>query len=285
MNTTTTTVYDSTLPFEIHSIEWLGRNKAISDKPHRQAYFEIILVTKGEGQYCIDLEKYELSENVVYCIPPGRMHQFKCDETTCGWVVSFSIDFFYLSKDPLGRSFYRDVLAQFSYTGMIKKIDVQQERDIRHLLSSMVREFDDCLPSREDVLSGLLKVFLIHLRRLPDSVGPLQEEDEHVELVNVFCSRLEQHFLTKRTVSEYAADLLVSAQYLDLTVRRITGFPADYHIRRRLILEAKRFAIFSRETMRDIASRLGFQDLSYFSRFFKQEAGINFSEFRHKYVG
>ena len=158
-------------------------------------------------------------------------------------------------------------LAQFSYTGMIKKIDVQQERDIQHLLSSMVKEFDDCLPSREDVLSGLLKVFLIHLRRLPDSVGPLEEDDEHVELVNVFCSRLEQHFLTKRTVSEYAADLLVSAQHLDLTVRRITGFPADYHIRRRLILEAKRFAIFSRETMRDIASRLGFQDLSYFQSF------------------
>ena len=278
-------MYDSSLPFEIHSIEWMERNKAISDKPHRQAYFEIILVTKGEGQYCIDLEKYELSENVVYCIPPGRIHQFKCGATTCGWVVSFSIDFFYLSKDPLGRSFYRDVLAQFSYTGMIKRIDAQQEQDIQHLLLSMVKEFDDCLPSREDVLSGLLKVFLIHLRRLPDSVGPLQEEDEHVELVNVFCSRLEQHFLTKRTVSEYAADLLVSAQHLDLTVRRITGFPADYHIRRRLILEAKRFAIFSRETMRDIASRLGFQDLSYFSRFFKQEAGINFSEFRHKYVG
>ena len=52
------------------------------------------------------------------------------------------------------------------------------------------------------------------------------------------------------------------------------------------MLEAKRLAIFSRDTMRDIARRLGFQDLSYFSRFFKQEAGVNFSvEFRHKYVG
>jgi AraC family transcriptional regulator, transcriptional activator of pobA len=281
-----TTMYDSALlPFEIHSIEWLWRNKAICDKPHRQAYFEIVLVTKGEGQYCIDLEKYALSENVVYCIPPGRMHQFKCDETTCGWVVSFSIDFFYLSKDPLGRSFYRDVLAQFSYTGMIKKIDEQQERDIRHLLSSMVKEFDDCLPSREEVLSGMLKVFLIHLRRLPDGVGLVQEEDGNVELVNGFCSRLEQYFLTKRTVGEYATDLLVSAQLLDLTVRRITGFPADYHIRQRLILEAKRLAIFSRETIRDIAWRLGFQDLGCFSRFFKKEAGINFSVFRHKYLG
>jgi AraC family transcriptional regulator, transcriptional activator of pobA len=276
---------DCILPFEIHSIEWLGRNKAISDRPHRQAYFEIILVTKGEGQYCIDLEKYALSENVVYCVPPGRMHQFKCDEGTSGWVVSFSIDFFYLSKDSVGRSFYRDVLAQFSYTGMIKKIDELQERDIQHLVLSMAKEFEGCLPSREEVLSGLLKVFLIHLRRLPDGVGRVNEEDGHVELVNVFCSRLEQYFLTKRTVSEYATDLLVSAQYLDLTVARITGFPADYHIRQRVVLEAKRLAIFSRDTMTDIARRLGFQDLSYFSRFFKQEAGVNFSEFRHKYVG
>jgi AraC family transcriptional activator of pobA len=277
-------MYDSILPFEIHSIEWLGRHNAISERPHRQAYFEIILVTKGEGQYCIDLEKHALSENVVYCIPPGRIHQFKCEEGTCGWVVSFSIDFFYLSKDPLGRSFYRDVLAQFSYTGMIKKIDVQQERDIQHLVLSMAKEFDSCLPSREDVLSGLLKVFLIHLRRLPDSVLPSEDENGHVELVNVFCSRLEQHFLTKRTVSDYATDLQISAQQLDLTVRRITGFPADYHIRQRLILEAKRLAIFSRDRMQDIACRLGFQDLSYFSRFFKQEAGVNFSEFRSKYV-
>jgi AraC-like DNA-binding protein len=277
-------MYESVLPFEIHSIEWLGRNKAISDRPHRQAYFEIILVTKGEGQYCIDLEKHALSENVVYCIPPGRMHQFKCEEGTCGWVVSFSMDFFYLSKDPLGRSFYRDVLTQFSYTGMIKKIEVQQEGDIRHLVLSMAREFEGCLPSREEVLSGLLKVFLIHLRRLPDSVGRVQEEAGHVELVNVFCSRLEQYFLTKRTVSEYATDLLVSAQHLDLAVTRITGFPADYHIRQRVVLEAKRLAIFNRDTMREIARRLGFEDLSYFSRFFKQEAGVNFSTFRDRYI-
>jgi AraC family transcriptional activator of pobA len=177
------------------------------------------------------------------------------------------------------------VLAQFSYTGMIKKIDELQERDIHHLVLSMAKEFEGCLPSREEVLSGLLKVFLIHLRRLPDGVGRGKEADGHVELVNVFCSRLEQYFLTKRTVSEYATDLLVSAQYLDLTVTRITGFPADYHIRQRVVLEAKRLAIFSRDTMTDIARRLGFQDLSYFSRFFKQEAGVNFSEFRHKYVG
>jgi AraC family transcriptional activator of pobA len=277
-------MYDSVLPFEIHSIEWLGRNNAISDRPHRQAYFEIILVTKGEGHYFIDLEKYALSENVAYCIPPGRMHQVKFGEGVCGWVVSFSVDFFYLSKDPLGRSFYRDVLGQFSYTGMIKKIDVQQERDIEHLVQIMAKEFDSCLPSREEVLSGLLKVFLIHLRRLPDNVVPPVDEHGHVELVNVFCLRLEQYFLTKRTVSDYAMDLQIPAQQLDLTLRRVTGFPADYHIRQRLMLEAKRLAIFSRDRMQDIACRLGFQDLSYFSRFFKQEAGVNFSAFRSKYV-
>jgi AraC-like DNA-binding protein len=280
----TTTINDSIMPFEIHPIEWLVKNNAMNDRPHRQAYFEIILVTKGEGQYCIDLEKYALSENVVYCIPPGRMHQFKCGEGTCGWVVSFGMDFFYLSKDAFGRSFYRDVLAQFSYAGMIKKIDELQEREIQHLVRSMAREFDCRLPSREEALSGLLKLLLIQLRRLPDSAGLVHEDEGHVELVNVFCSRLEQYFLTKRTVGDYAIDLHVPVHQLDLTLRRITGFSADYHIRQRLILEAKRLAIFSRDTMREIACRLGFKDLSYFSRFFKQETGANFSEFRSKYV-
>jgi AraC-like DNA-binding protein len=148
----------------------------------------------------------------------------------------------------------------------------------------MAKEFDNCLPSREEVLSGLLKVFLIHLRRLPDNAVPEVGEDGHVELVNVFCLRLEQYFLTKRTVSDYALDLQIPAQQLDLTLRRVTGFPADYHIRQRLILEAKRLAIFTRGRMQDIACRLGFHDLGYFSRFFKQEAGVNFSEFRSKYA-
>jgi len=275
---------DSNLPFEIHSIEWLGRNNAISYSPHRQSYFEIILVTKGEGQYCIDLDKYALTGNAVYCIPPGRVHQFKCGEGTCGWVLSFSIDFFYLSKDSLGRSFYWDVLAQFSYTGMIKKIGELEERELYYLVHSMAREFEGDLPSREEVLSGLLKVFLIHLQRLPDNVFQSREQREHVQLVNLFSLRLEQHYLTKRTVGDYAIDLHVPVRRLDLTLTRITGFPADYHIRQRLILEAKRLAVFSRDTMRDISFRLGFQDLSCFSRFFKQEAGVNFSEFRSKYV-
>lgn len=53
-----------------------------------------------------------------------------------------------------------------------------------------------------------------------------------------------------------------------------------YHIRQRVILEARRRAANSDVSMKEIAYYLGFDDTAHFSKFFKTAYGKNFTEFK-----
>lgn len=82
-------------------------------------------------------------------------------------------------------------------------------------------------------------------------------------------------------VKDYARLLHVTPNYLNETVKQRTGYPAGYHVRQRIILEAKKMIAYSGLCSKEIAWTLGFWDIAHFSRFFKTNAGMNVSEFRN----
>jgi AraC-like DNA-binding protein len=51
-------------------------------------------------------------------------------------------------------------------------------------------------------------------------------------------------------------------------------------IKDRIILEAKRMLMDKKFTVNEIATRLGFDDYSYFTRLFKKHTGITPTDFR-----
>ena len=101
-----------------------------------------------------------------------------------------------------------------------------------------------------------------------------------MRLFNRFSAALDQQFRTMKQVAEYANELSVTPSYLTEVVKRISGYSASYHIQQRMVQEAKRLAIYDDANMKMVAYALGFDDLSHFSRFFKNAAGINFSQFK-----
>ena len=81
-------------------------------------------------------------------------------------------------------------------------------------------------------------------------------------------------------VSDYAGQLYVTPNYLNRTVKKITGFTASHHIQQHIITEAKRQAMFSLSSMKEIAYSLGFDNLAHFSKFFKTNSGMSFRDFK-----
>jgi AraC family transcriptional activator of pobA len=88
------------VPFEIHTMEWIAQNRFQQNStPHRHNYFVIIWVKKGSGIHLIDLEKYELEDNTVYCITPGQVHQLNTTGTVEGYVISFMAEFLGVAEE------------------------------------------------------------------------------------------------------------------------------------------------------------------------------------------
>jgi AraC-like DNA-binding protein len=132
-----------------------------------------------------------------------------------------------------------------------------------------------------DVLMSLSKVFLIYLNRLLYEGKDIQLSRKH-EIVQRFLETLEESYSTRRAVADYASALCLSVDYLNEVVKKILGFTTSYHIQQRVLLEAKRLALYSNITMKQVAYHLGFDDLAHFSKFFKNACGESFSDFRQK---
>ena len=239
-----------------------------SNAPAIKKLFNIIWIGEGSGALSIDLHTYSFGSDTIFCINPGQEVKLKPFDEIDGYIISFSADFLAVT------SFHP--LSPFS----IIKVDAGLRTEMLTVFERMTREFSNDYPGKEEILRGLLKIFLIYLNR--HEVGDRQHPF-HLNpsgLAARFFSLLEKNFANRKQVSDYAQDLSVTPNYLNETVKKASGFSASYHIQQRIILEAKRKAAYVRKSMKEIAYDLGFDDISHFSKYFKKASGTSFSNFK-----
>jgi|ERR1700722_2716458 AraC family transcriptional activator of pobA len=269
---------DTSYFFEISTLEL--SNKGPMRDPMRQPHSQLIWITHGSGYLTVDLEKFKVTANAIYSIPPGRVHQFRPADVISGWVLSFNPDFLNLAIGGSCRPFFKEISADLNRVNMFM---LRSEHPaLRHLLADIIREFETHMVLRLEILCGFFKVFLMYTKRLSTTIEQQETSSSKVRLFNNFYAKLDKEFKTKKQVSEYANELSVSPSYLTVVVKKVSGYSASYHIHQRMVQEAKRLALYNDASMKMVAYTLGFDDLSHFSKFFKNAAGVNFTEFKRR---
>ncbi|MEI6946434.1 helix-turn-helix transcriptional regulator [Paraflavisolibacter sp. H34] len=271
---------ESTVPFEMHTMEWIDRNRAEQNAvPHRHDYYVIVWVRQGSGLHFIDLDKYELSGNTVYCLAPGQVHLLKADPGVDGCVFSFTPEFLCLTEENYNLLFNSGLFYAGDRSAVIPvPADMQQE--LEDVTRQMLKEYENYFLLRSEILRGYLKIFLLYLARQVQQAEKKGLHLRNLEMIRNFFSLLQQHFASKKMVADYAAELAVTPNYLNEIVKKVTGTPASEHIKQRVVLEAKRQAVYTGVSMKEIAYGLGFDDVAHFSKYFKNATGANFTDFK-----
>src|SRR6218665_208244 len=268
------------VPFEVHTMEWLEKNRWQQNAvPHRHNYFVIIWVKKGTGVHMIDLDKFELQNDTVYCITPGQVHLLKQNGDAEGYVMSFTAEFMGTEESNLDLLFNTGLFNTFSHSPVIR-VDAEVKDEMEDAVKRMMKEYANFFLLRSEILRGFLKIFLIYLTRQFEKTNQQPAQSKNIDLMRRFLSLLEKNYITKRMVTHYADELVVTPNYLNEVVKKVSGFPASHHIQQRIILEAKRQAAYSNVTMKEVAYHLGFDDMAHFSKFFKNAAGVSFTDFK-----
>jgi len=264
--------------FKVTTMESFCASTESPDNPVRYPYSQVVWITRGRGNFIIDLEKFSLSDNTIYTIPPGRFHQFKPSGELSGHIISFNGDFLNLAMEAPDRPFFKEISADLN---RVKMIVLQSENpELQDLLADMAREFRNHLTLRLEILSSLFRIFLIYVKRLAITTRQEDTSSPKMRLYHNFYEKLDKEFRTMKQVAEYANELAVSPSYLTVVIKKVSGYSASYHIQQRMVLEAKRLAMYSDASLKSVAYSLGFDDLGHFSKFFKNAAGLNFSEFK-----
>jgi len=139
---------------------------------------------------------------------------------------------------------------------------------------------------QNEILLALLKRLIIYVTRLARSgyapVRKLQEEKFHT--IRKFNLLVEANFKTEHSVSFYAEQLYKSPKTLSNLFAVYNHKSPSQVIQERILIEAKRLLSYTDRPVKQITFELGFEDVSYFSNFFKKHTRSSPLDFRKTMV-
>ncbi len=271
-----------TVDFAIRSVEEVIKIFGVhTDIPHRHDYYTVLWSLNESGKHIIDYKEYEMRTNDIFFVKPGQVHQVVHASEAKGIVILFTCDF--MEKNYININFITN-LGLFAGIEESPPINVVEKSAKRLLnLTDLMREaFLTDEEFRFDSIGAYLKLFLIECNKYAPSLDSdnTQTIQSAKSILRRFKDLLDKNFTKMKKVSEYADELSISPDYLNSVIKSGVGKTAKELIQQRIILESKRYGLHTQLSTKEIAYNLGFEDPSHFSRFFKNNEGISFAQFR-----
>ncbi len=274
------------LQFEIYSLkDHLIQNTPNTLKPHMHTFYQIIWFITGFGKHYVDFNTYEIEDNSLFFISKGQIHQFDKNLQE-GYVIHFNESFLDIYENFTDVFLKHNIFHSFEKEPLFK-IDASATKELHNIVNRMQKEM--ATPNEfahSDYLKILLQLFLIEIQRFgvrKDCCKLTMNNPSHILFVN-FRKLLEENFHEIHTVVRYSEILSVSAKTLTNCTKEIAHQTPLEIINERLILEARRLLSYSERNVNEIGFELGFEDPSYFVKFFKRHMKISPSEFRKDIV-
>ncbi|GAA3948542.1 helix-turn-helix domain-containing protein [Chitinophaga oryziterrae] len=235
--------------------------------PHRKDYYFMAFIKMGSSRHWIDMTPYDLKSNTFYFTVPHQVHLKEESKPVTGMTISFSHDF--LASDNNGV--LKDLpIIQNPYDGHELSLSDQDLIFVEDILEKIHTEYHAKHSWQHNMLMAYMKILLIYLSRLYTEQFSAAEQLPDKVLLKRYLSKIDESYTTSHEVNAYAEMLNISAGHLSELVKEQSGKPAIMHIHERLILEAKRLLFHTDYAIKEIAYHLGFEDASYFNRFFKR---------------
>lgn len=245
------------------------------ERSHRDGGYSFILQEKGTTHIEIDFQTHVIDAPSLVYIHPNQVHRviiFK-DAVITSWIITLENlrpEYLKLLDDlapanvlPLTTE---NFLVLLEMASMCIKLS---ERKHEKLYYSILRE--SC-----NILVALVASQYLALTK------PTGKYSRFDVIYKAFKLTLELNFRTIKSPMAFAGLLKISVPYLNECIKAATGKSVSYHIQYRIVLEAKRLIYHSDKSIKEIATELGYDDYSYFTRLFTKVCGMTPTAFRNK---
>lgn len=249
---------------------------------HRYEFHTLVCVTQGVCTQMVDFKLITCKPGSLLMLRPGQAHNYGQDEGWDGWNLLFRPEF----------------VLPASATSRDPKLAVDLERLPEHVLLSSheLRQVRDLIQQmREDTLIDApledVHALLRHqLHALLTRLGILHGRQQAQEpLISPALQRfkrfqqlVDERFVQWHQVADYASQLGYTEKSLARAVTTAMGITAKAFIAARINLEAKRLLVHTDMPVVTLAEKLGFEEATNFSKFFKREVGCTPAEFRRR---
>ena len=243
----------------------------------RDFYYVGLVTNAGGTKITYDATSVTDLNSFLVFQSPRLLYSFMRDPKANGYLIYFKKDLFSFFKPVFENEFPMfDVLhTNFFKLNQIKFATF--EVYFKEVFSAYYNIND-----KQNIASIQLLTLLYQLKEFTKTFNQVEESfksPQHI-LFQKFTQLVNNFYIEKRTIEEYADLLSVSANYLSKSIKLATGTNALSFINERIITEAKSMIIHSNLDISEIAYQLHFSDSSNFGKFFKKYTALSPLEYR-----
>jgi AraC family transcriptional activator of pobA len=272
----------SKLHFEINDAKkYVHKYIEHATKPHRHSFYQVIWFKKS-GSHYIDYEIVNHLENTVLFITKNQVHHFCKNSPNDGVLFHFNENFINTHELSMMERFSVTIFNEIGVNHyQLPKKNIQKFSTI----SSYI--FDEIVLNKNNYRDLVYHYFISLLL----DIESIKSTDEQLEkpiasdltLAIDFKKIVHEKIREFLSIQQYAALLNTNTSKLNTACKaHLFSTPANF-IKAHKILEAKRMLSNQQTTVKQIAYTLGFEEASYFTKYFKKETGLKPKEFQQKH--
>lgn len=244
--------------------------------PRQRDYHELMWIEEGVANFLLDGDVYSIESNAFFVFPKGRIHQFLPKEAVKGQVIRFTEDV--LDDYP------RLLFSKFNQVSQVK-ISIENQTIFAYLFKVLSLEYT-IQPTYSPVLTNLLKTIIYKLddikqRQLACTTTAAKI---NLDVFDRFQLLLDEYITQETAIAFYAEKLHLSQRQLGNIVKQVLNKPTSVVIAERLLIACKRQLLYTNHPISQVAYSMGFEDNSYFTKFFKKHTQQTPKEYRKNHI-
>jgi len=245
----------------------------------RRDFYKVGLVT-GDMTVHYGDKILELNDTVLFFVNPHVPHSVvRRSNNTTGYACLFTETF--ITGSERTGILKNSPLFQIGDTPVIA-LSSEQATFMTGIFQKMLAVHNGDYHYKGELIRSCIELIIHEALRIQPSRNVSPFKNAATRVTHLFMNLLERQFpiersaepLRLRTAQDFATGLAVHVNYLNRSVKEVTGKPTSVHIAERITAEAKALLQHTDWSVADIAYALGFEYPTYFNNYFKRVAGI-----------
>lgn len=255
----------------------------------RRDFYKIGLVTGNMAGSHGD-KPFKINGTALFFVNPNIPHSIvRNSKKGAGYAFLFTEAFIasrerteILQSSPLFRSDGTPVIP----------LNKEQTAFMTGLFQKMLSVHNSNYSYKNEVIKNCIELIIHEALLIQPPQNGSNEKNAATRITSQFMELLERQFpidsigepLKLRTAQDFAGSLAVHVNYLNRTLKEVTGKPTTEHIAERIVAEAKALLLYTDWSVADIAYGLGFEYPTYFNNYFKRLTGATPNSLRKEKV-
>ena len=257
---------------------------------YMQDFYKIYWLEKGNMVNISQTGKTHHQDWKIFISKPGETKRWCSVKDTEGYFIAFSRN--YLSNLQYRKNMLLEFPYLLPYWNVQFNLDTWHHTQIGQLFRRIYYEFSHKKKQSCNLIRLWTQELLILLKRCSSGENVNIDAQQPAALVSQqFVEKLEEHFMegfsqnlvTAKGVRDFAQELCTTPNHLNYQLKKHIGKSAKTMIIERYILAAQCKLIHTDLSVSEICYLLGFENPSYFSRYFKKYANVSPQAYRDRF--